>query len=128
MIEGIVHGALFPSAYTSGPLAPQSPDKLIAQPMHDMTQDEIEINIGCGVSGLEGWHNLDNSLTISLSSIPLVNRLLNVPSWPKDVRRYDVRKGLPFKTATARYIYSSHTFEHFTYPEALKIAKECFRV
>jgi predicted SAM-dependent methyltransferase len=93
-----------------------------------MTQDGIKINIGCGVSGLEGWHNLDNSLTITLSRIPLVNRLLNVPSWPKDVRRYDVRKGLPFKTATARYIYSSHAFEHFTYPESLKIAKECFRV
>jgi hypothetical protein len=93
-----------------------------------MTQDEVKINIGCGVSGLEGWHNFDNSLTITLSRIPLVNRFLNVPRWPRNVRRYDVRKGLPFKTASVRYIYSSHTFEHFTNSESLGIAKECFRV
>jgi predicted SAM-dependent methyltransferase len=93
-----------------------------------MTQDGIKINIGCGVSGLEGWQNLDNSLTIILSRIPLVNRLLKVPSWPRDVRRYDVRKSLPFETATAQYIYSSHTFEHFTHAESLNVAKECFRV
>jgi SAM-dependent methyltransferase len=93
-----------------------------------MTQDEVKINIGCGVSGLEGWHNFDNSLTIILSRIPLLNRFLNVPRWPRNVRRYDVRKGLPFKTASVRYIYSSHTFEHFTNPESLGIAKECFRV
>jgi predicted SAM-dependent methyltransferase len=93
-----------------------------------MTQDEIKINIGCGVSGLEGWHNFDNSLTITLSRIPLMSRFLSVPRWPRDVHRYDVRKGLPFRTASARYIYSSHTFEHFTYPESLEITKECFRV
>jgi SAM-dependent methyltransferase len=93
-----------------------------------MSEDGIKINIGCGVSGLEGWQNLDNSLTIALSRIPFLNRLLSVPSWPKDVRRYDVRKNLPFNTATAQYIYSSHTFEHFTHPESLKVAKECFRV
>jgi predicted SAM-dependent methyltransferase len=44
------------------------------------------------------------------------------------VRRYDVRKGLSFETGSVRYVYSSHTFEHFTYAEALGIAKECFRV
>lgn len=93
-----------------------------------MTQDVLKINIGCGVSGLEGWQNLDNSLTITLSRLPLVSRFLKLPAWPKDVRRFDVRKSLPFKTATAQYIYSSHTFEHFTHPESLKIAKECFRV
>jgi len=94
----------------------------------DMTQDEIKINIGCGVSGLEGWHNFDNSLTITLSRIPLLNRFLSVPQWPKDVRRYDVRKGLPYKSGSVRYIYSSHTFEHFKYQESLEIATECFRV
>ena len=102
--------------------------RLIALTRPDMTQDEAKINIGCGISGLGGWHNLDNSLTITLSRIPLVNRFLNVPPWPRDVLRYDVRKGLPFKTASVRYVYSSHTFEHFTYPESLEITKECFRV
>ncbi|MBV9574077.1 MAG: methyltransferase domain-containing protein [Acidobacteriales bacterium] len=50
-----------------------------------------------------------------------------MPRWPKDVQRCDVRKGLPFPSGSVTYIYSSHTFEHFSYSESLKIAKECFR-
>jgi predicted SAM-dependent methyltransferase len=89
---------------------------------------EIKINIGCGLSGISGWINVDNSPTIFLSKMPLLGRLINVPPWPKDVRRLDVRKGLRFADGSVRYIYSSHTFEHFTYDESLRIAKECFRV
>jgi SAM-dependent methyltransferase len=94
----------------------------------DELKGEIKINIGCGLSGIEGWHNLDNSPTVTLSRIPIVNRILKTPAWPRDVRRYDVRKGLPFADGSVRYIYSSHTFEHFTYAESLAVAKECFRV
>jgi len=88
---------------------------------------EIKINIGCGLSGISGWHNLDNSPTITLSRIPVLNRLLKTPVWPRDVRRYDVRKGLPFGDGSVRYIYSSHAFEHFTGSQSLAIAKDCFR-
>jgi predicted SAM-dependent methyltransferase len=88
----------------------------------------IKINIGCGLSGIAGWENLDNSPTIWVSRIPLLNRLLKTPAWPRDVRRYDVRKGLPYADGSVRYVYSSHTFEHFTYNESLAIAKECLRV
>jgi SAM-dependent methyltransferase len=91
-------------------------------------QDEIKINIGSGLSGIPGWHNLDNSPTVTLSRIPVVNRLLKTPPWPQDVQRYDVRKGLRFANGSVRYIYSSHTFEHFTSAEALAVTKECFRV
>lgn len=93
-----------------------------------MAGGEIKINIGCGLSGIAGWHNLDNSPTIHLSRIPLLKQMLKLPTWPKDVRRFDVRKGLPFGKKTVQYIYSSHTFEHFTYDEALKIAKDCHQV
>jgi predicted SAM-dependent methyltransferase len=89
---------------------------------------EIKINIGCGLSGISGWHNLDNSPTITLSRVPLAGRILKLPRWPRDVRRYDVRKGLPFPDGSVRCIYSSHTFEHFTYAESLALAKDCFRV
>jgi SAM-dependent methyltransferase len=92
-----------------------------------MSDGEIKINIGCGLSGIPGWHNLDNSPTITLSRIPVVRSLLKTPAWPRDVRRYDVRKGLPFADGSVRYIYSSHTFEHFTYEASLGIAKDCRR-
>jgi len=90
--------------------------------------NEIKINIGSGLSGITGWHNFDNSPTVTLSRIPILNRLLKTPAWPRDVKRYDVRKGLPFADGSVRYIYSSHTFEHFTPAESLAVAKECFRV
>lgn len=92
-----------------------------------MSDGEIKINIGCGLSGIAGWYNLDNSPTITLSRIPLVRRLLKTPAWPRDVRRCDVRKGLPFGDGRVRYIYSSHTFEHFTYDASLAIARDCRR-
>jgi SAM-dependent methyltransferase len=93
-----------------------------------MPSGEIKINIGCGLSGIPGWQNLDNSPTIWLSRIPLLNRVLKTPAWPADVRRYDVRKGLPYPDGSVRYIYSSHAFEHFKRAESLAIAKECLRV
>ena len=93
-----------------------------------MASAEIKINIGCGLSGISGWHNFDNSPTITASRIPLLNKFLKTPAWPHDVRRYDVRKGLPFSDSSVRYIYSSHTFEHFKYEESLAISKDCLRV
>jgi len=93
-----------------------------------MVANEIKVNIGCGVSGIAGWHNLDNSPTILLSRVPLLRKLLKTPPWPPDVRRYDVRKGLPYPDGSVRYIYSSHTFEHFTPEESARITKECWRV
>lgn len=96
--------------------------------MPPSSREEIKVNIGCGLSGIAGWDNLDNSPTIWMSRIPLLNRLLKTPAWPGDVRRYDVRKGLPYADHSVRYIYSSHAFEHFTRAESLAIAKDCFRV
>jgi SAM-dependent methyltransferase len=89
---------------------------------------ELKINIGAGLSGAPGWFNIDNSPTIAISRIPLAGRVFKTPNWPKDVRRVDVRKGLPFPDQSAHYIYSSHTFEHFTWAESIEVARECYRV
>jgi ubiquinone/menaquinone biosynthesis C-methylase UbiE len=89
---------------------------------------ELKINIGSGLSGASGWYNIDNSPTILVSRIPLVRRLFKTPDWPNDVHRHDVKKGLPFANGSVGCVYSSHTFEHFTWPEALAVARECFRV
>jgi SAM-dependent methyltransferase len=89
---------------------------------------EMKLNIGCGTSGIPGWVNIDNSPTILLSRLPFGRRIFHTPHWPSDVRRADVRKRIPFSDSSVFYIYSSHTFEHFTYEESLAVAKECFRV
>ncbi len=90
--------------------------------------NRYKVNIGSGISGAPGWYNIDNSPTIPLSRIPLVRRLARIPAWPADVHRHDVRKGLPFPGSSVSYVYSSHTFEHFSWNESLAITRECFRV
>ena len=93
-----------------------------------VASQSVKINVGCGLSGVPGWYNLDNSPTIALSRLPFGPRLFRTPPWPPDVRRHDVNKGLPFASDSVAYIYSSHTFEHFTYEQSLALAEECFRV
>ena len=88
----------------------------------------LSVNIGCGTSAADGWYNIDNSPTIWLSRIPLAQRLLGLPAWAKNVRRHNVLKGLPFKDGSVDFIYASHTFEHFSYPQSLALARECVRV
>src|SRR5215831_11591422 len=89
---------------------------------------ELKLNIGCGTSGIEGWVNLDNSPTILLSRLPLGRRIFQTLDWPRNVRRADVRKGISFPDSSVWCIYSSHTFEHFTYEDSLTVARECHRV
>ena len=88
----------------------------------------LRVNIGCGLDAPEGWYNIDNSPTIWLSRLPWVRRILKTPAWPRNVHHHDVLKGLPFADASVDAIYSSHTFEHFTYEQSLGLAKECRRV
>jgi predicted SAM-dependent methyltransferase len=92
------------------------------------SRDLVFVNIGCGLTAPDGWYNIDNSPTITLSRIPGVRRILSAPAWPRNVHRHNVLKGLPFADETVDCIYSSHTFEHFTYAQSLSLAKECRRV
>jgi len=93
-----------------------------------MSAPEIKLNIGCGLSTVTGWYNLDNSPTILLARIPFIKTLLKTPDWPKEVRRYDVRKGLPFADNSVKFIYLSHSFHQFSHNESLQLAKEFRRV
>jgi len=88
----------------------------------------FRVNIGCGIDAPDAWYNIDNSPTILLSRVPLLQKLPATPAWPANVRRHNVLKGLPFPDGSVEVIYSSHTFEHFTYPQSVAVAKECFRV
>ncbi len=95
---------------------------------HAAAAAELKLNIGCGISGIEGWVNIDNSPTILLSRLPLGRQIFRTPHWPRDVRRADVRKRIPFPDSSVSCIYSSHVFPAFTYEESLAVARECFRV
>ncbi len=92
------------------------------------TAARLCVNIGCGTDAAEGWYNIDNSPTIWLSRLPLGQRLFRTPAWPRSVHRHNVLQGLPFADASVDCIYSSHTFEHFTYPQSFALTRNCFRV
>jgi predicted SAM-dependent methyltransferase len=114
---------------SSAVLQPETQNQKLTRPPNRYSANaKLKINIGCGLSGTPGWCNIDNSPTIPLSRLKLGRLLFRTPAWPKDVRRHDVKKGLPFADQSVSCIYSSHTFEHFSWAESLAVAKECFRV
>jgi predicted SAM-dependent methyltransferase len=96
--------------------------------MRSASAATLRVNIGCGTTAPDGWYNIDNSPTIWLSRIPVASRLLGTTAWPRSVHRHNVLKGLPFADNSVDFIYSSHTFEHFTYQQSLALTKECLRV
>lgn len=96
--------------------------------------NNLQLNLGCGLDAPREWINIDTSVTARLSKIKWLYRLLSkvcgmeeVP-WPENVKIIDVRKGLPYKDGTVRNIFSSHMFEHITAKEADFVTRECFRV
>ena len=90
-----------------------------------MEKTELMLNIGCGYSNLaENWINIDNSFSARLARYPrikkflykikvLPKRLYSLP-WPSNITVLDVRKGLPYKDDTVKYIYASHFLEHLS--------------
>jgi SAM-dependent methyltransferase len=96
------------------------------------------VNLGCGSVAPEGWTNIDRSPGIVIAKIPGLRpllrslRLLGGPQadvrWPSNVRRHDVRRGLPFATGTVGVIYSSHMLEHLANSDARGLIAECRRV
>lgn len=51
----------------------------------------------------------------------------HMASWPKEVERHDVRKGLPCPDGTAAAVYSSHMLEHLYLDEAVHVLEQCRR-
>lgn len=72
----------------------------------------LKLHLACGKHLLDGWVNVD---------ISAVNRKVIRIKLPSGLKR--------FKTASARYIYTSHFLEHLDYPQAaLFFVKECYRI
>jgi SAM-dependent methyltransferase len=48
--------------------------------------------------------------------------------WPRNIRRIDAAKGLPFADGSVGVVYSSHMLEHLTRADAVRFLVECRRV
>jgi len=102
-----------------------------------MEMSGLRLNLGCGPNAVDGWINIDRSPNVVLDRLPAVKqslaklRILSAPhmeSWPREVVRVDVRKGLDYPTGSATAIYSSHMLEHMYLEEARAVLRESRRI
>lgn len=68
------------------------------------------VNVGCGSVFHPDWENLDAQ-----------------PAAPQ-VRRHDVRAGLPYGAGAVDAVYASHVLEHLAPDGAAQLVRECLRV
>ena len=101
----------------------------------------MKINVGCGQAPTEGWRNFDNSLSLRLSKIPLLPKLLYKAGFLESeqyrfieyaqtnrIEYGDAVKGLPLPDYSVDILYSSHMLEHLDQSGAGLFLKEARRV
>lgn len=93
----------------------------------------LKINLGCGDRTPEGWVNVDYALGAWMFKIPgfrSINKKLKIFSltWSEKVFIHNLCKKLPWENNSVDVIYSSHTLEHLSRAEGLKLLQECHRV
>ena len=101
----------------------------------------LRVNIGCGQSPTPGWRNFDNSLSLRLSKVPLVARVLSRIGLIDDsqyrfigfardnaIEYADATKGIPLDGGSVEVLYSSHMLEHLDRDDADRFLMEVLRV
>jgi len=99
-----------------------------------------KINLGCGTNVIDGnsWLNVDNSIVAKIRKLPFWHFLikllvkyklleefyLNYPA----VKIVDIRKKLPFKDESFKYIYCSQVVEHLHLFQLNQFINECYRI
>ena len=106
---------------------------------------ELRVNLGPGLSAVEGWINIDASLHALFSKFPRIVRklLYNVSAEAKKAYsleeylymtghcafvHHNLLYGIPFPDETVDYLYSSHFLEHLYQNDAKRLMKEAYRV
>jgi predicted SAM-dependent methyltransferase len=94
-----------------------------------------KLNLGCGPVQPAGWVNIDGSNRARLAAwLPWLDRLLirtgvlSPTEFGPQVVTRDLRRPLPFRAGTVSCIYAGELWEHFEYPDAVRLTAECFRV
>lgn len=103
-----------------------------------MARDLVRVNLGCGLTTLPGFDNIDNSPSVVLARYPRVKWVLYKmglireshyrTEWPRNILWQDASRGLKYADASVDRLYSSHFLEHVPYSKAIKILNECKRV
>lgn len=95
----------------------------------------LKVNLGCGPIQPEGWINVDGSNRARLAAgLPWLDRLLTrlgaIPptEFGPQITVHNLFKPLPFRPNSVACIYAGELWEHFEYPDAVRLTRECFRV
>ncbi len=93
----------------------------------------MKLNLGCGSQVVDGWINVDYAIGARFAKIPLfreLNRKLRFldTDWSEKIYLHDVSRRLPFEDSSVDVIYTSHTLEHFSKEDGLRLLSECHRV
>jgi predicted SAM-dependent methyltransferase len=93
------------------------------------------LNLGCGPVQPAGWVNIDGSHRAWLAGrLGLIDRLLVKASvlppteFGPHVTVQNLRKPLAYPDHSVSCIYAGEVWEHFEYPDAVRLTGECFRV
>jgi predicted SAM-dependent methyltransferase len=99
------------------------------------------LNVGCGMTPIPGWVNIDNSFSVKLSKHPLLSFLLHklklIDSHQMSYVRFcqkndilwaDVTQKIPLPASSVKILYSSHMLEHLDRDQAVLFLGEAIRV
>jgi len=98
----------------------------------------VKLHLGCGLNAQKGWVNVDGSWGVLLAKYQFLRRILrmlrifpeqsvSIP-WDPSIVFHDLRKKLPFASASVGMIYCAHTLEHLYLDQARRLLEDCFRV
>ena len=94
-----------------------------------------KVNLGCGPVQPAGWVNVDGSNRAWLANrLSVLDRLLTklgllAPTeFGRQVKIHNLYKPLPFADNSVSCIYAGEVWEHFEYPDAVRLTAQCYRV
>jgi len=97
--------------------------------------DGLKLNLGCGPVQPAGWVNIDGSNRAYLASklswvdyLLVKLRLIPPTEFSKATKYLNLFNGLPYLDNSVACIYAGELWEHFVYPDALGLTKDCYRV
>lgn len=109
-----------------------------------MEKEKKLVNLGCGMHCLQGWLNIDGSLTALLGTKSrFLNKILyrlagssqyytfeifNEVIVNKKLRWYNLVDGIPLKDTSIDVVFTSHFLEHLSKTDGYRLLQESFRV
>jgi SAM-dependent methyltransferase len=95
----------------------------------------LKLHLGCGAVQPAGWVNIDCSHRARLAAtLPRVDRLLcrlgvlPPTEFGPQIKIHNLLRPFPYPPQSISCIYAGEVWEHFEYPDCVRLTAECYRV